>query len=340
MTGSSGAVAGGAGRPKIAICDDYERHMLRDSAWQGVQERAEVVAFHSPFASADEAAHALAPFDAVCLVRERLPMPASLIARLPRLRFIAFTGERNLSCDHVAAARRGIPVSTTPGGPSKASTAETAWALILAGARRLCQADAGLRAGHWRVSPRTPGWALPAVLEGERLGVVGLGQIGERVARVGTAFGMEVVAWSPNLTDDRAAAAGVTRVGKAELFATSRAVSLHLVHSARTSGVVGPAELASMRADAVIVNTARAGLMPEAALLAALDAGRPGHAALDVFETEPLPSGHALLARRDVTLSPHLGYVNGPILDAFSRGLADALLAWLDGRPVRVINAG
>lgn len=327
-----------AGRQRIAVCDDYERHMCSDPAWERVRQRADVVVFEKPLGSLEAAVRGLAEFDAVCLVRERLPMPAALIGRLPRLRFIAFTGERNLSCDHAAAAARGIPVSTTPGGPSKASTAETAWALILAGARRLCRSDAMLREGHWRPPAGSRGWSLPPVLDGERLGIVGLGHIGARVARAGRAFGMEVVAWSPNLDDARARAADVVRVGKDELFATSKVVSLHLVHSPRTNGVVGAAELASMRPDAVVVNTARAGLMPERTLIEALDRGRPGHAGLDVFETEPLPPGHPLLGRADVTLSPHLGYVNGPILDTFSRGLADALLGWLDGKPIRVIN--
>jgi phosphoglycerate dehydrogenase-like enzyme len=325
--------------PRIAVCDDYERAALAGADWSAIRERADVVVFEQPFGSAERTIDALRDFDAVCLMRERTPFPATVIDALPGLKFIVFTGERNAAVDHEAAARRGIPVSCTPGGPSKASTAELTWALLLAAMKRVVPADGGTRAGHWRLDSQGRRYALPANLEGQRLGLLGLGQIGARVARVGRAFGMDVVAWSQNLDDARAAEVGVRRVPKQELFETSAAVSLHLVLSARTRGIVGAADLARMRPDAVIVNTSRSGLMDERALAAALAAGRPGWAALDVFDTEPIPIGHPLLALPTVTISPHLGYVNAQVFSAFHHGIVEALAAWLDGAPIRLVNA-
>src|SRR5690606_5669769 len=253
-------------RLRIAVCDDYERAALAGADWSAIRERADVVVFEQPFGDVERTIDALRDFDAVCLMRGRTPFPATVIGALPNLKFIVFTGERNAAVDHDAAARRGIPVSFTPGGPSKASTAELTWALILAATKRVVQADGGTRAGHWRLDAQGRRYALPANLEGQRLGLVGLGQIGARVARGGRAFGMDVVAWSQNLDDARAAEVGVRRVPKQELFETSAAVSLHLVLSARTRGIVGAADLARMRPDAVIVNTSRSGLMDERAL--------------------------------------------------------------------------
>ena len=324
---------------RIAICDDYERAAPAGADWGPIRARADVVVFEQPFGDAARAVAALRGFDAVCLMRERTPFPAAVIDALPRLKFIVFTGEVNRAVDHDAAARRGIVVSSTPGGPARASTAELTWALILAATKRVVAADAGMRRGHWRGDAQGHGYALPANLEGERLGLVGLGQIGARVARIGLAFGMEVVAWSQNLSEARAAEAGARLVSKEELFATSAVVSLHLVLSERTRGIVGAAELAHMRPDAVIVNTSRAGLMDEQALVRALAAGRPGWAALDVFEAEPVAPGHPLLGLPNVTLSPHLGYVNAQVFAAFHRGMVEAVGAWLDGAPIRVVNA-
>lgn len=324
---------------RIAICDDYEGAALATADWSDVRKRAEVVVFDRPLGSLDAAAEALHDFDAVCLMRERMACPAELLERLPRLRFIVFTGQRNAAVDSASAARRGVVVSNTPGGPVKACTAEQTWALILAGAKRLAAADAGLRAGYWRSDARGASYPLPFCLEGERLGVVGLGAIGERVARAGQAFGMEVLAWSTNLTDERAAAVGARRVSRDELFATSRVVSLHLVLSERTRGIVGAAELARMAPNSLLVNTSRAGLIESGALVAALAAGRPGHAALDVFGTEPLPAEDALLALPNVTLSPHLGYATEPVFQAFHEGLREAVSAWLDGKPIRVLQS-
>lgn len=323
---------------RIAICDDYEAAALADADWSAVRERAEVVVFEKPFASLAAAAQRLRDFDAICLMRERQACPAALLERLPRLRFIVFTGQRNAAVDHVAAGRQGVVVSNTPGGPVKACTAEQTWALILAGAKRLAAADAGVRAGHWRGDAQGARYPLPFCLEGARLGVIGLGAIGERVARIGQAFGMEVLAWSSNLSDERAAEVGVRRVSREELFATCRVVTLHLVLSQRTRGIVSAADLALMSPDSLLVNTSRAGLIEDGALVAALQSARPGHGALDVFATEPLPADDPLLALPNVTLSPHLGYATEPVFRAHHGGMVEALAAWLAGAPIRVVN--
>lgn len=323
---------------RIAICDDYEAAALADADWSAVRERAEVVVFEKPFASLAAAAQRLRDFDAICLMRERQACPAALLERLPRLRFIVFTGQRNAAVDHVAAGRQGVVVSNTPGGPVKACTAEQTWALILAGAKHLAAADAGVRAGHWRGDAQGARYPLPFCLEGARLGVIGLGAIGERVARIGQAFGMEVLAWSSNLSDERAAEVGVRRVSREELFATCRVVTLHLVLSQRTRGIVSAADLALMSPDSLLVNTSRAGLIEDGALVAALQSARPGHGALDVFATEPLPADDPLLALPNVTLSPHLGYATEPVFRAHHGGMVEALAAWLAGAPIRVVN--
>lgn len=324
---------------RIAICDDYEGIGLGGADWSDVRARAEVVVFDRPLGGIEAAAAALRDFDAICLMRERMAFPAELLERLPRLRFIVFTGQRNAAVDAASGGRRGVVVSNTPGGPVKASTAEQAWALILAGAKRLAAADAGLRTGYWRADARGAPYPLPFCLEGERLGVVGLGAIGERVARAGQAFGMEVLAWSTNLTPARAAEVGARLVSREELFRSSRVVSLHLVLSERTRGIVGAADLALMAPNSLLVNTSRDGLIAPGALVAALRAGRPGHAALDVFHAEPLPAEDALLALPNVTFSPHLGYVAEPVFRAFHEGMREAVSAWLDGAPIRVVNA-
>lgn len=324
---------------KIAILDDYEGAMAAHPALRAVVEQVDLTVFDAPLGP--DAAGILQPFDGVCLIRERMPMPAELINELPSLRYLAFTGARNPSCDSDAAADRGIPVSTTPGGPGKASTAEQTWALLLAAAKQLAPAENGMRNGYWRQDPDQHRYPIPSLLEGQRLGVVGLGAIGERVARVGQAFGMDVVAWSQNLTDARAAEAGVKRVSKDELLTTSRFVSLHLVLSDRSRGIIGRDQLAQMRTDSVLINTSRAGLIDTPALIDGLKAGCPAHAALDVHTSEPVaPDDPAreLLTLRNVTLSPHLGYVAEPVLDAFADGLARVIQGWVRGEPVDVMN--
>lgn len=316
---------------RIAVLDDYEGVARQIVDWSRVDRRAEVVFFDQPIGDLDRLVNQLAEFDAVALMRERTPFPAALIERLPRLKFIVFTGGRNSSLDIAAATAKQIPVSYTEGGGT-IPTCELTWALALGCAKRIVAGHEALLAGRWR------GFPLPEQLEGERFGIVGLGKIGSRVALVAQAFGMEVIAWSENLTGGRASAAGVRAVGKDELFSTSKIVSLHLVLSERTRHVVGRSEIARMRKDAILVNTSRAGLIDMPALIAALKENRIGGAGLDVYPIEPLPAGDPLIGLSNVVLAPHLGYVTRPVFETFYRGVVEALAGWLDGAPVRLVN--
>ena len=318
----------------LAILDDYQHLALQSADWERLRRRGvEISAFHDAFASEEEAAARLAPFEIVCLMRERTPFPRSLVERLPKLRLVTLTGVRAPSLDAIACAERGIPVSHTRGGDTGASTSELAWGLIIAAARDLARAERGMRAGRWH-----QGVAGGMVLEGRRLGLLGLGKLGARMARVGAAFGMQVGAWSPNLTRERAAAAGAALLGKDELFETSDVLSIHLVLGERTRGLVGAAELARMKRGSILVNTSRGPIVDEAALLAALARGRPGHAALDVYDREPLPADHPLRGMDKVTLSPHLGYVSMDVMRAFYADTVENVEAWLEGKPLRVLN--
>ena len=315
---------------RIAVCDDWEQSAQSSADWSELQQHAEVRFFTAPFASQDDAIRQLHDFDAICLMRERTPFPKEVIAQLPRLKRLLFTGERNLSVDTEFAQGRGIVVSGTPGGPNKASTAEHTWALLLAATRRVVVSMQGMQAGQWRSDAQGDPYTIPDTLEGDRFGVIGLGEIGRRVARIAQGFGMEVVAWSQNLTNEKAAAFGVRRVEKNELLATSRVVSLHLVLSDRTRGIIGPTEYSLMRRDALLVNTSRAGLIDEHALLAALESGRPAHAALDVFGTEPLPASSPLLHHPQITTTPHLGFVSTPVYEMFYKTIVADLSRWLE----------
>lgn len=309
----------------IVVCDDYENAAFNCADWSGVRARAKLTVYTQAFASEAATVAALKDAEIVCLMRERTPFPASLIAQLPALKLLVFSGQRNLSLDLEACKARGIAVANTDWGPNKASTTEQTWALILACTRRLLQAERGLRAGQWRAD-----YALPATLEGQRLGVLGLGSIGSKVAAVGLALGMDVVAWSQNLSPEKAHAQGVKYVSKNELIATSQVISLHMVLSDRSRHMVGAAELAAMRSDAVLVNTSRAGLVDEAALLTTLRARPAMMAGLDVFSTEPLPADHSWLGLSNVVLSPHLGYVTQTVFERFFAGYEAACSAYLD----------
>ena len=319
---------------KLAILDDYQRLALASADWERLRSRGvEISVFHEAFASLDEAAAKLAPFDIVCLMRERTAFPRALIERLPKLKLVTLTGARAASLDSQALAERRIPVCHTRGGRGGASTAELAWGLIVAAARDMEKGMRAMRAGRWH-----EGVGAGTVLEGKRLGIVGLGGIGARVASVGKAFGMDVAAWSQNLTREKAAANGVEYLDKGELLANSDVVTIHLVLSERTRGLLGRSELATMKPTAILVNTSRGSIVDEAALVAALKAGRPGRAALDVYEREPLPADHSLRALENVTLTPHLGYVSAENYRLFYGSTVDNVAAWLDGKPANVLN--
>ena len=315
----------------IAVLDDYQRVALSCADWSGLATRARIQPFHEPWTSEDEAAQALEPFDVIVLMRERTPFPATLIERLPRLRLIALTGTRTNTLDIAACTRRGILISHTTTNPSTA-TAELAIGLMVACARSLRQGFASMAQGQWQ-----SGVPMGLPLAGKRLGVLGLGLLGKEVARIGLAFRMDVVAWSQNMTGEAAAAQGVRRVEKEELFATSDVVSLHVALSARTRLIVGPTEIAAMKRGAILINTARAGLVDSQALLAALQAGRIS-AGLDVYDTEPLPAGHVLRSLPNVVLTPHLGYVVDDVFSYYYRDIVEDIEAWIGGNAIRILN--
>ena len=317
-------------RPRIVVLDDYEDSLRKTADWAPVLARADVD-FHTARMKGDELLAAVRDADAIVVIRDRTPFKAELLAKLPRLRMFQFTGARNTQLDMEALKARGIPVGATRMGESKASTAEITWALILAAVKRLEAYLALVRKGGWRDAG-----PLPGVLGGDRLGLIGLGGIGGRVGKVGLAFGMEVVTWSPHMTPERAAAGGAKSVTLEELLATSKVVSLHLVPSPETRKLIDAARLATMRADAILVNSSRSALIDMAALEKALAQGRPAMAALDVFDDEPLAAGHPLAKMPNVVLTPHLGFVNDGVFANFGPGVVENLLAWLDGKALPI----
>ncbi len=319
---------------KLAILDDYQRLALKSADWERLRRQGiEVSVFHEAFASAEEAAQKLAPFEILVLMRERTPFPRALIERLPKLQFISLTGFRAASLDMKACSERKVPISNTRPGNSTAVTAELAFGLIIAAARDFAKAERGLRAGRWHEGLR--GGTL---LEGKRLGILGLGKLGSRICGYARAFGMETVAWSQNLTPERAKEAGAILLSKDELLKTSDFITIHLVLSDRTRGLIGAAELALMKPTATLINTSRGPIVDEKAMLDALASGRLAHAALDVYDREPLPRDHPLLKMDNVTLLPHLGYVSDEVLQLFYGDCVDNVAAWLEGEPIRLVN--
>jgi len=317
-------------RPRIVVLDDTERALRRLVDWSGIDAQAEVTVHHAPLTGV-ALVDALKDADAIVLMRDRTPFDASLLARLPKLRYLVFTGTRNARLDLAALTARGIPVSCTEFGPSKDSTCELTWTAILATTKQLDSHTARLKAGSWRSDSALP---LPGTLAGQRLGVIGLGEIGGRVARVGKALGMDVVAWSPRMTAERAAEQGVGFLPLEELLTTSRVVSLHLVVLPATRHLMNAERLGLMQPGSLLVNTSRSELIDTPALIRALKLGRPGFAALDVFETEPLPLDDPLRSLPNVLLTPHLGFITEPVFRRFAEGVTECLLAWLAGLPL------
>lgn len=315
--------------PRVAVLDDYQQVALRYGPWDQLRGRAHVQVFHDHLGDADALAARLAPFEVLCLMRERTPLPADLIARLPRLRLIVTTGMANASVDIAAAQARGIPVCGT--GGQHTGTPELVWLHILALARRLRAETEGLAAGAWQTGVGTD-------LHGRTLGLVGLGRVGTRVAAVAQAFGMRVLAWSPHLTPERAVAHGAQWVDKPTLFRLADFVVVAMQHHPSTHHLVGAQELAFMQPTAYLVNTSRGPLVDEAALLDALTGGRIAGAGLDVFDQEPLPQDHPLRSLPQVLLTPHIGYVTEATYRRFFTETVECVLAWLDGAPVRVLT--
>jgi phosphoglycerate dehydrogenase-like enzyme len=314
---------------RVALLDDYQGVALDLADWKRLPPGVEVTAFRDHLDHPDQVSARLAPFEAVVAMRERTPFPASLLAHLPALKLLVTTGMRNASIDVKAAAERGIVVCGTGGLPYP--TAELAWGLVLALARRIPLEDRSVREGGWQ---RTVGVGL----NGKTLGVLGLGTLGSRVARFGQAFEMEVLAWSQNLTPERAAEVGARRVEKDELLARSDVVSVHLVLGDRTRGLIGARELGLMKRTAFLVNTSRGPIVDEAALVAALRTGALAGAGLDVFDQEPLPGDHPLRRLPSVVLTPHLGYVTEETYRIFYGQALEDVEAYLRGAPIRVLQ--
>jgi phosphoglycerate dehydrogenase-like enzyme len=317
---------------KVAVLDDWQGVARESADWGPLEKRASVTFFARAFDDADHAASSLADFDIVLSMRERTPFPAALIARLPKLRLLGTTSGRTATVDMAACTQHGIVVSNTGSGPGSAATAEMALGLLIATFRHIPAGDAALRAG--RFQDGVPGGRA---LRGKTLGLLGLGRIGAMMARYGHALGMEVLAWSQNLTPEKAQAEGATYTAKDALLERADAVSLHLVLSDRTRGLLGAAELARMKPGAVLINTSRGPLVDQAALLAALRAGRIS-AGLDVFDQEPLPVDHPLRSAPNTVLMPHLGYGVREVWSQFYPESVENALAFLDGKPIRVMN--
>ena len=306
---------------KVAILDDYQDVALRLADWSAVRRRAEITVFNDHLADPAAVVERLRPFDVVCVMRERTPLSRDILQQLPRLKLIASTGPRNAAIDMRVAAERGIVVTAT--GYESTPTIELSWALILASARHLASEAASVRDGGWQTR-------IGSNLRGKCLGVIGLGNIGKEVARIALAFGMTVIAWSQNLTSEIASAAGATLVDKDALFRQADIVTIHLILSRRTSGLVGAAELALMKPTAWLVNTSRGPIVDEAALIEALQARRIAGAALDVFEIEPLPADHPFRRLDNVLATPHIGYVTEELYRTFYGDAAASIAAWLE----------
>lgn len=321
--------------PTVAILDDYAGVALQVADWSGVQKRAEITVFDRHLTE-DEAAAALRPFDVVCTLRERMAFPRTLIERLPDLKLITIVGRSLPNLDMAAATEHGILVAHSDFAHPRFrsirdATPELAWGLMIATVRNLADEHRNMRAGGWQSS-------AGITLSGKTLGLLGLGRVGRRMAEYATTFGMEVIAWSQNLTEQAAASVGARRVEKAELFEAADVVSIHLVLSERTKGLVGAAELALMKPHAYLINTSRGPIVDEASLVAALESRRIAGAGLDVYDTEPLPQRHRLRLLPNVTLTPHLGYVTREMLGAFYSDTVESVVAWLDGEPIRIAN--
>lgn len=313
---------------RVAVLDDYQGVALSSTDWSPLQGRAAVDVFRDHLDDPDELRARLEPFDVVVAMRERTPFPRELLAGLPRLRLLVTTGPRNAAIDVDACAELGVTLCGTSG--SVQSTVELTWALILACARHLPTEVDNVREGRWMTTMGTD-------LAGATLGLLGLGRIGGAVARIGAAFGMDLIAWSENLTVERCTEVGARLVGRRELFERSTVLSVHLVLSERTRGLVGPDELAAMAPGSILVNTSRGPIVQTDALVERLRAGTL-RAGLDTFDVEPLPLQHPLRTLPTVVPTPHIGYVSENVYAAFFADIVEDIAAFLDGRPIRVVT--
>ncbi|CRZ13425.1 D-2-hydroxyacid dehydrogenase family protein [Mycolicibacterium neworleansense] len=313
---------------RIAVLDDYQG--IADTVdWSPIPRPVQITALREHIAGGPDLIETLAGHEVVVAMRERTPLDAALLAQLPALKLLVTTGPFNAAIDVAAAHRLGITVSGTGGAITP--TVEHTWALILGLQRHVVTEDQRIRNGLWQST-------IGADLHGRTLGLVGVGRIGSRVAAIGKAFGMNVIAWSPHLTDERAAKAGVVRVGRDALFSEADVVSLHMVLSESTRGLIGAVELAAMKPSAILVNTSRGGLIDESALVEALRGKQIRGAALDVYQQEPLPPGHPLAAMSNTLLTPHLGYVTENVMTIFYRDIVEDIAAYCTGSPLRLLT--
>jgi phosphoglycerate dehydrogenase-like enzyme len=314
---------------RVAVLDDYQRRAREWADWSSLGEGVEVEFFAEPIEQ-DELPRVLASFQVLVLMRERTRFPEAVLAQLPELQLVVTTGMRNASLDVAHLLDRGVVVSGTehdPGGGGVSSTVEVAWALILATAKRVAVEDRALREGRWQTG-------LPVNLSGATLGLLGLGRLGAQMVAPARAFGMEVIAWSQNLTAERAAEAGAGLVSREQLFAESDWLSIHLVLSDRSRGLVGPAELSAMKPGATLINTSRGPIVDREALIEALREGRIT-AGLDVYDHEPLPAGDPLAALTGAVLLPHLGYVSESAMRVMYGQVVEDVRAWRAGEAIR-----
>ncbi len=305
---------------KIAVLDDYQNVALTLADWSDVTRRAEVTVFNDHLADRQKLVQRLAPFDVICVMRERTPMPAELLAQLPNLKLIVSTGARNASIDVAAAGERGIVVKHT--GYASTATVEMTWALILGVARHVASENASLRSGGWQRS-------IGSDLNGRTLGLLGLGNVGSRVATIAHAFGMKTIAWSQNLTAEKAEQFGTTLVSKEALFRQSDFLSVHLVLSDRSRRLVGAGEIALMKPTAFLINSSRGPIVTEAALIDALRRNAIAGAAVDVFDVEPMLPDHPFRTLPNMLATPHIGYVSQSLYETFYRDTVSHISEWL-----------
>lgn len=314
---------------RVAILDDYQNVALKLADWSAVEREAPVTVFDDHLEEIEAVARRLHDFEIVVIMRERTPFPRALIEKLPNLELLVTAGMRNLAIDLNAASANGVIVSGTRtlGYP----VAEMTWGLLLALVRQIPREDRETREGRWQTS-------IGTALNGKVLGVIGLGRVGAMVARFGKAFGMEVIAWSRNLTDERCAEVGVKRASKEDLLTSADVITVHVVLGARTRGLIGANELRMMKPSAYLVNTSRGPVVDEEALVEALKHRSIAGAALDVFDSEPLPPDHPLRSLERTVITPHLGYVVEDNYRVIYGEAAEDVRAFLDGEPVRVLN--
>lgn len=316
---------------RVAVLDDFQRVAEEVADWSRLRDSAEVTFFHDHVDDLHKLVNRLRSYDVVVAMRERTPFPGDVLRRLPELRLLVATGMHHSTIDFEAANESGITVCGTESSQGAVTTIELTWGLILGLARRIAEEDRAIRNGGWQVG-------LGSMLGGKTLGIVGVGNLGSLLPPVGRALGMRIVAWSVNLTDERAAEIGAERLDHDEFFATSDVISVHLKLGPRSRGYVGPAEFALMKPTALLINTSRGPVVDEAALIDALQSRRIAGAALDVYDREPLPTDHPLRSLPNTLLTPHIGYATVDTYRVYYGQAIDDILAFVAGEPVRVLN--